>query len=342
MTEKVLYEDNTEIIVQLETVTNKLKNVGVLTSGGDAPGMNAAIRSVVRAGIKRGWNMYGINRGFHGLGKGEINEVNSRSVSEILQKGGTYLMTARSKSFMTEEGQKNAYNMCKVFGLDALVVIGGDGSFRGAQALSKLGIPVIGIPATIDNDIGCSEYTIGYDTAMNTAMNCIDKLKDTASSHERCSVIEVMGRHAGYIAMNVGIATGAEVVLIPEYKLTMDQIFRKLIQLRNYGKTHYVVIVAEGAGSAIEIAKEIEDKINISSRATVLGHLQRGGSPTLKDRLMASLMGVKAIEALAEGRINRLVVVKNSEVMDIDIDEGLSIKKTFPKDELDSMELINH
>lgn len=318
----------------------KIKRVGVLTSGGDAPGMNAAIRAVVRAGINSGFEMYGVRRGYHGLGKGEISQLNCRDVSEKLQAGGTFLMTARSDKFMTPEGQSLAYQMARVFELDALVIIGGDGSFRGARALSNLGLPVIGIPGTIDNDIACTEYTIGYDTAMNTAMQCIDKLKDTASSHERCTVIEVMGRHSGYIAANVGLATGAEVVLIPEVTISMDKVLKKLIDLRNTGKTHYVVIVAEGAGSAIEIAQEIEDRTGISSRATVLGHLQRGGSPTLLDRRMASLMGVQAIRAIQEGRLNRLVAVQNNQVVDIDLEEGMNMSKQLDFHLLEAMDLI--
>lgn len=319
-----------------------IKNVAVLTSGGDAPGMNAAIRAVVRAGLKMNWNMYGVYRGYHGLIKGEIKPVDARDVSNKLQQGGTFLMTARSSSFMSSEGQMRAYNMAKVFDLDALVVIGGDGSFRGALALSKLGLPVIGIPGTIDNDIACTEYTIGYDTAMNTAMEAIDKLKDTASSHERCSVIELMGRHAGYIALNVSIATGAEVVLLPESPLSMQEILKKILDMRNTGKNHYIVVVAEGAGSAIEVAQEIENITGISSRATVLGHLQRGGSPTLRDRLNASLMGVQAIEALAAKRFNRLVVMKNGLITDIDIEEGMQMTKEMNLSKIKAMQAINH
>lgn len=320
----------------------QIKNVGVLTSGGDAPGMNAAIRAVIRAGLRQGWNMFGVNRGYHGLWKGEIKQLDARAVSDKLQRGGTFLMTARSESFMTLEGQKRAYNMAKVFGLDALVVVGGDGSFRGAYALSKLGLPVIGIPGTIDNDIACTEYTIGYDTAMNTAMEAIDKLKDTASSHERCSVIEVMGRHAGYIAMNVGVATGAEVVMLPEYPTSIHTVVKKLLDLRNLGKNHYVVVVAEGAGSAVDIANEIEELTGINSRATVLGHLQRGGSPTLRDRIMASFMGTRAIEALAEGRINRLIVEQKGQICDVDIVEAMQMSKKIDKHLLETMDWINH
>ncbi|KFA57314.1 6-phosphofructokinase [Mageeibacillus indolicus] len=306
------------------------KTIGVLTSGGDAPGMNAAIRAVVRYGIHQGYQVLGINRGYHGLCRGEIMELTKHDVSEKLQKGGTFLMTARSKSFMTPEGLAQAVSMSKVFKIDCLVVIGGDGSFRGAENLAKEGLPVIGIPGTIDNDIGCTEYTIGYDTAMNTAMECIDRLKDTASSHERCSVIEVMGRHAGYIALNVGICCGAEVVLLPEDPGEFDQVvIKRLLECRNAGKNHYVVVVAEGAGSAVDIAKKIEEKTGISSRATVLGHLQRGGSPTVRDRLTASLMGVRAVECINQNRLNRVIVERNGQVDDLDIFEALAITKNL-------------
>jgi 6-phosphofructokinase 1 len=230
--------------------------------------------------------------------------------------------------------------MCKVFGIDCLVVVGGDGSFKGARDLARIGIPVIGIPGTIDNDIACTQYTIGYDTAMNTAMEAIDKLRDTASSHERCSVIEVMGRHAGYIALNVGIATGAEIILLPEVPWDMKEVIKAILDCRNKGKRHYIVIVAEGAGDATEIAKQIEDATEIESRPTILGHLQRGGSPTLRDRTMASLMGVRAIECIKDKRLNRLVVYKNGEITDVDIEEGLSMKKTISLDEVERSKLL--
>lgn len=307
-----------------------IKRVGVLTSGGDAPGMNAAIRSVVRAGIAAGFEMYGVNRGYHGLWKGEINKLDGRSVSETLQRGGTFLMTARSKSFMTDEGVLKGARMMEAYELDALVVIGGDGSYKGARALARIGIPVIGIPGTIDNDIASTEYTIGYDTAMNTAMQCIDKLRDTASSHERCSVIEVMGRHAGWIALNVGIATGAESILIPEvpYDFNRD-VLRVILDGRNKGKKHYIVIVAEGIEKTDDIARQIEEATGIEARTTILGHLQRGGSPTLRDRTMASLMGIRAIDCLIEKRFNRIVALQNGEITDVDIEAGLEMSKTI-------------
>lgn len=309
-----------------------VKRVGVLTSGGDAPGMNAAIRAVVRAGLNAGFDMYGVQRGYHGLWKGEIKQLDGRSVSETLQRGGTFLMTARSMSFMEDQGVLKGARMMEAYELDALVVIGGDGSYKGARALARIGIPVIGMPGTIDNDIASTDYTIGYDTAMNTAMECIDKLRDTASSHERCSVIEVMGRRAGYIALNVGIATGAEAILIPEVPFDFNKdVLRIILDGRNRGKKHYVVIVAEGAGKATDIAKQIEEATGIESRPTILGHLQRGGSPTLRDRTTASLMGIRAIDCLLEKRFNRLIVEKDGKIGDVDIEEGLEMTKTIPE-----------
>lgn len=319
-----------------------VRGIGVLTSGGDAPGMNATIRAVVRAGLHHGYKVYGITRGYHGLWKGEIEEITARDVSEKLQRGGTFLMTARSKTFETPEGVLKGAKMCQVFGIDALVVIGGDGSFRGARDLARLGLPVIGLPGTIDNDISCTDYTIGYDTAMNTAMEAIDKLRDTASSHERCSVIEVMGRKAGYIALNVGIATGAEVVLIPEHPYDFSKdVVRVILDGRNAGKHHYIVIVAEGAGKATEIAQKIEEATGIESRPTILGHLQRGGSPTLRDRTMASLMGIHAVDCIKAGRLNRIVVFQNGKITDVDIEEGLKMTKTISEEELNQSKILS-
>lgn len=319
------------------TEENKtIRNIGVLTSGGDAPGMNAAIRAVVRGGIQQGYRVYGIRRGYHGLWRGDIDELNGRSVSETLQRGGTFLMTARSKTFNSPEGVLKGIEMARVFNLDVIVTIGGDGTFRGARDLARQGFPVIGIPGTIDNDIGCSEYTIGYDTAMNTAMQCIDKLRDTASSHERCSVIEVMGRAAGYIALNVGIACGAEVVMIPEVKADFEQDVLKILLLgRNRGKSHYIVIVAEGTGDAAEIAHKIEAVTGIEARATILGHLQRGGSPSVRDRQMASMMGLHAIECIRDGRLNRIIAFRAGEIVDLDIEEALCMTRTISAIDLD-------
>jgi len=319
-----------------------VKRIGVLTSGGDAPGMNATIRAVVRAGINSGLEVYGVTRGFHGLWKGEIAPIGMRDVSEKLQRGGTFLMTARSKTFETDLGVLKGAKMMEVYNLDALIVSGGDGSFKGARALARLGVPVIGIPGTIDNDIGCTDYTIGYDTSMNTAMEAIDKLRDTASSHERCSVIEVMGRRAGYIALNVGIATGAEVILIPEVPFDFDRdVLRVILDGRNKGKRHYIVIVAEGSGKAADIAKKIEEETGIESRPTILGHLQRGGSPTLRDRTTASLMGVHAIDCLLNKKYNRIIIEKEGKITDIDIEEGLAMKKTIPSIEIDNAKRLS-
>jgi len=306
----------------------EIKTIGVLTSGGDAPGMNAAIRAVVRTGIYNGFKVMGVKKGYNGLISGDVFEMNLRSVSDIVHRGGTVLRTARCMEFKTEEGMMKAINMARVFRIDALVVIGGDGSFKGARDLSRLGLDVIGIPGTIDNDIGCSEYTIGYDTALNTVQDAMDKIRDTAYSHERCSVLEVMGRHAGYIALNIGIACGAEVVLLPEKPFDFDNnIIKPIIEGRNRGKKQYSVIVAEGVGGAIEIAKKIEEVTGIESRATILGHLQRGGSPTVRDRVMASMMGARATEILKNGITNRIIAVKDSKVVDIEINEALAIEK---------------
>lgn len=321
---------------------NQIKTIAVLTSGGDAPGMNAAIRAVTRAGLNKGYRVLGVRRGYHGLWRGDIIELDGRSVSEKLQRGGTFLMTARSATFNTEEGVKQAFDMCKVFNIDSLVVIGGDGSMRGSRDLARLGLPVVCLPGTIDNDIPCSDYTIGYDTAMNTAMEAIDKLRDTASSHERCSVIEVMGRHAGYIALNVGVSTGAEVILIPEVEHDFNRdVVKRLLECRNSGKHHYIVVVAEGAGSAIDIAERIEKMTGIESRPTILGHLQRGGSPTLRDRQMASQMGVHAVECIEKGNFNRIVVYKEGQIVDVDIDEGLDMKKTISTEDYADSKLIS-
>ena len=311
----------------------EIKKIGVLTSGGDAPGMNAAVRSVVRTAVYNGIEVMGIRKGYNGLINGDIFEMNARSVSETLQRGGTILQTARCKEFCTPEGVQRGAEIAKIFGIEGLVVIGGDGSFRGARDLAKAGVKTIGIPATIDNDIGCTEYCIGYDTALNTAKDAIDKIRDTASSHERSSVIEVMGRDAGYIAVHAGIACGAEAVIIPEKKFDFDEdVLRPIIEGKNRGKSHYLVIVAEGVGGAIEMAEEIERRTGITTTATILGHIQRGGSPTVEDRVRASEMGLTAVEALMEGKSNRLIVVKNHRVCDVDIDEGLAMKKELNPD----------
>lgn len=311
----------------------EIKKIGVLTSGGDAPGMNAALRSVVRTAVYNGLQVMGIRKGYNGLISGDIFELTARGVSDTLQRGGTILQTARSEAFKTEEGTRKAYDVARIFGLDGIVVIGGDGSFRGAGALSALGMPTIGIPATIDNDIGCTEYCIGYDTALNTVKDAIDKIRDTAISHERSSVIEVMGRDAGYIALNVGIACGAEAVIIPEKNFSFDEdVLKPIIEGKHRGKTHYLVILAEGAGKAFPMAAEIESRTGIKTTATVLGHLQRGGSPTTRDRVIASEMGFKAVEALMAGKTNRLIVMQNHKITDIDLKKGLETKKELNPD----------
>ncbi len=319
-----------------------IRNIGVLTSGGDAPGMNAAIRAVVRSGSYYGFRVFGIRRGFHGFLKGEISELSNRDVSEKLQRGGTFLQTARSQSFNSEEGVRKAVEMARMFDIDAVIIIGGDGSFRGARDLSRQGLPVIGIPGTIDNDIQCSDYTIGYDTAMNTAMEAIDKLRDTASSHERCSIIEVMGRQAGYIALNVAISCGAEVVLIPEIPVNIDKdLIRPLLEAKNRGKKHYIVIVAEGVGDTMKMAEIIQERTGIDTRASILGHLQRGGSPSTRDRQMASYMAIHAVECLREGRLNRIVAYKGGRIIDLDIEEALKASKTITREELDKAMILS-
>jgi 6-phosphofructokinase 1 len=321
---------------------NEIRNIGILTSGGDAPGMNAAIRSVVRGATFYGYKTFGVRRGFHGLWRGDIEELTSRMVSDKLQRGGTFLMTARSKTFNSPEGVARGIEMSRIFNIDVLVTIGGDGTFRGALDLSRQGFPVIGIPGTIDNDIACSDYTIGYDTAMNTAMEAIDKLRDTASSHERCSVIEVMGRKAGYIALNVGIACGAEVVLIPEVKHDYQKdVIKPLLEARNRGKKHYIVIVAEGSDQAAVVAAKIEEISGIESRSTTLGHLQRGGSPTVRDRYMASVMGLQAVSCIRENRLNRIIAYKDGHTLDIDIEEALQMKKTIDQEELKRARILS-
>ncbi len=310
-----------------------IRTIGVLTSGGDAPGMNAAIRAVVRTGAYHGLKVMGIKRGYNGLINGEMEEMNARSVSETLQRGGTCLMTARCLEFKTKEGVARACQIAKVFGLDGLVVVGGDGSFRGARDLSNAGLPTVAMPGTIDNDISCSEYTVGYDTCLNTVKDAVDKIRDTASSHERCSVIEVMGRAAGYIALEAGIACGAEVILVPEKEYNFDEdVLRPILEAKSRGKKHAIIVVAEGIGGVIEMAKEIEAKTGIESRATILGHVQRGGSPTVRDRVTASQMGARCVELLLEGKANRIVCMQKGLITDVDINEGLEMKKEISEE----------
>ena len=322
-------------------MANKVKTIGVLTSGGDAPGMNAAIRAVVRAAINRGIKVKGIMRGYAGLLQEEIVDMQSSSVSDIIHRGGTILYTARCMEFTTEEGQKKGAEICKKHGIDGMVVIGGDGSFRGAGKLSALGINTIGVPGTIDLDIACTEYTIGFDTAVNTAMEAIDKVRDTSTSHERCSIIEVMGRRAGYIALWCGFANGAEDILLPErYDGDEQVLINRIIENRKIGKKHHIIINAEGIGHSTSMARRIEAATGIETRATMLGHMQRGGTPTCKDRVYASIMGAKAVELLAEGKSDRVVAYKNGEYTDFDIQEALAMKKGIPEDQFAISKLL--
>ena len=313
-----------------------VKRIGVLTSGGDAPGMNACVRAVVRTALYHGIECYGIRRGYNGLISGDVIRLDEKSISHIINRGGTILYTARSKEFMSEEGQQKACSTCKFLGLDGIVAIGGDGTFRGARALSKLGVNVVCIPATIDNDINCTNYSIGFDTAANTAIECIDKLRDTMQSHERCSVVEVMGRNAGFLAMYVGLAVGATAVLVPEEQIDFERdVVEKIRQARFNGFTHYMIVVAEGAGSAADIAASIKDALDLDPRVTVLGHIQRGGTPTGRDRVNATKMGFLAVELLLEGKTNRVVCTNDGHFTDVDIDEGLAMNRCVQKMEVD-------
>lgn len=325
----------------MQTLKPKIKRIGVLTSGGDAPGMNACIRAIVRTCVFRGIEIYGINRGYNGLITGDIVRLNEKSVSRIIDKGGTILHSARSEEFMSEEGQQKAVSTCKFLGLDSIIAIGGDGTFRGAYHLGKRGINVICIPATIDNDICCTNYCIGFDTAANTAIECIDKLRDTMQSHERCSVVEVMGRNAGYLAMYVGLATGATAVLVPEDPVDFEKdVVEKIRRARLNGFTHYMLVVAEGAAKATEVAKELEARLDMNPRVTILGHIQRGGSPTARDRVNATKMGYVAVELLLEGKTNRIVCSKNGHLTDIDINEGLTMTKKLQQIEMNVLETM--
>ena len=319
-------------IVYLNGGIKMAKTIGILTSGGDAPGMNAAVRAVVRAAIKKGMKVIGIRRGYNGLIHGDMFEMNERSVSDIIQRGGTVLYTARCPEFRYEEGLQIAKQRCIDAGLNGIVVIGGDGSFRGAADLSARGIPCVGLPGTIDNDISCTEYTIGYDTAMNTAVDMVDKIRDTAQSHDRCSVVEVMGRNAGYIAVNTGIACGATSIITTEVPYDIDEIANKMIETRKTGKQHFIIVVSEGIGNSEQIARTIEQKTGIESRATILGHVQRGGAPTVRDRVVATQMGYYSVELLEKGIGNRVVGMQNSKIVDFDIQEALSMKKPFEMD----------
>lgn len=309
-----------------------MKTIGVLTSGGDAPGMNAAIRAVVRMGIDKGIKVMGIRRGYHGLIRGEIEEMNRSSVADIIQRGGTILRTARCEEFKTEEGRKKAASILNVFGIEGLVVIGGDGSFRGAQKLSQMGIPSLGIPGSIDNDLAYTDYTIGFDTALNTVLDAMNKLRDTSTSHERVSIIEVMGRNCGDIALYAGLAGGAENIIVPEVEFNVEDVCKTIIEGKIKGKLHNITVLAEGVGHATELAKTIEETTGLESRVTILGHIQRGGSPTAFDRVLASRMGARAVELLEQNISSRVIGVRGNKIIDVDIDEALDMKKDIDRD----------
>ena len=313
-------------------MTKKVKTIGVLTSGGDAPGMNAAIRAVVRKAGANGMKIKGIKKGFQGLLNEEIIDMDVRAVSDTIQRGGTILGTARCMEFVTLEAQKRGAEICRKHGIDGMVVIGGDGSYRGASALARQGINTVGIPGTIDLDIACTEYTIGFDTAINTAMQAIDKVRDTSSSHERCSIIEVMGRNAGYLALWCGVANGAEDILLPEkYDYNEQNIINSIVSNRKKGKTHHIIINAEGIGHSTSMARRIEAATGIETRATILGYMQRGGSPTCKDRFYASIMGAYAADILNQGKTNRVVGYRHGEFVDFEIEEALAMVKEIPE-----------
>ena len=313
-------------------MAKEVKTIGILTSGGDAPGMNAAIRAVVRRSIGNGLTVKGILRGYQGLLNEEIIDMDKHSVSDIIQRGGTILGTARCAEFRTPEGQEKGAEICRKHQIDGIIVIGGDGSYRGAQALARHGINTIGLPGTIDLDIACTDYTIGFDTAINTAMQAIDKVRDTSSSHERCSIIEVMGRNAGYIALWCGIANGADDILLPEkYDYNEQRIIDNIINNRKHGKKHHIIINAEGIGHSTSMARRIEAATGIETRATILGYMQRGGSPTCKDRFYASIMGAYAADIIAAGKSNRVVGYRDGKFQDFDIEEALAMEKTIPE-----------
>ena len=319
----------------------KIKRIGVLTSGGDAPGMNAAVRAVARTALANGIECIGIRRGWQGLINCDFIQLTRANVGHLLSKGGTILYTARSEEFMNPEGRQKAVNTCKMLGLEGIVAIGGDGTFRGALELSRLGIPVVGVPATIDNDVGCTNYTIGFDTACNTAIECIDRLRDTMQSHERCSVVEVMGRNAGFLALYVGIAVGATAVLVPEHELDFQKdVVERIQDSRLSGNTHFMIVVAEGVGSALDIGKRIKETIGIDPRVTVLGHIQRGGSPNARDRETATRMGYYAVRAFAEGRGNVIIGTQEGGIVEMPIEEALAKKKHLQMDRYKIMEAM--
>lgn len=319
-----------------------MRNIAVLTSGGDAPGMNAAIRAVVRSGINSGLRVFGIKRGYNGLIQGDIQEMKMSSVADIIQRGGTILRTARSEELKTPEGIAKAVNVAKIFNIDGIVIIGGDGSFMGAQKLTESGIDCIGIPGTIDNDLAYTDYTIGFDTAVNNVLDAVNKIRDTSTSHERVSIIEVMGRHCGDIALHAGIAGGAESIIVPEVEFSIDEICRKLLQAKNRGKLHNIIVLAEGAGDGVELEKQIAGKVDMEVRTTILGYIQRGGNASAVDRLLASRMGAKAVELLIEGKKGRVVGIKENKIFDMDIHEALAMKKVFHEELLQLSDILSN
>lgn len=318
-----------------------MKTIAILTSGGDAPGMNAAVRAVVRSAIYHGCKVYGINRGYKGLIEDDIFEMDLSSVGDIIQRGGTILKSSRCEEFKTEEGRAIAVKTLNKYGIECLVVVGGDGSFTGAQKLSDLGFPAIGIPGTIDNDLAYTDYTIGFDTTMNTIIDAIGKIRDTSASHERVNIVEVMGRHCGDLALYAGLAGGAESIIVPEVDFTVEEVCEKLEQTKRRGKQHSIIVLAEGVGNAQELGKQIVDRTNADLRITVLGHMQRGGSPSAFDRILASKMGVKAVELLLEGKSARVVGIRDNKIIDMDINEALSMKREFDKNTYEMVKILS-
>lgn len=318
-----------------------MKTIGILTSGGDAPGMNAAIRAVVRTAIYYDMKVMGVRRGYNGLINGDLEKMDVASVGDIVHRGGTILHTARCKEFKTEEGLRKAYNVIKVFGIEGLVVIGGDGSFRGGRDLSKMGIPTVCIPGTIDNDISCTDYTVGFDTAVNTVLDAINKIRDTIMSHERANIIEVMGKGCGDIALYAGIGGGAEHIIVPEVPLDIEDLCNRLIQGKNRGKHSHIILLAEGVCNVNELGKQIEEKTGIETRATVLGHIQRGGSPSAFDRILASKMGYHAVKLLSQGIGNRVVCIQNNQIVDMDIEEALAIPRKFNEEMYEMSKILS-
>ncbi|GFP74045.1 6-phosphofructokinase [Clostridium fungisolvens] len=319
-----------------------MKKIAVLTSGGDAPGMNAAVRAVVRMALHNGLEVMGIKRGYAGLINGELFKMDRSSVSDIIQRGGTILRTARCEEFKQEEGRKKAANILKAYGVDALVVVGGDGSFTGAKLISKLGVKTIGLPGTIDNDLAYTDYTIGFDTALNTVIDAVNKLRDTSTSHERVSVVEVMGRHCGDLALYAGLAGGAEAIVVPEKGFDKDELCKTILEGKAKGKMHNLILLAEGVGGADELAKYIEEVTSLETRATILGHIQRGGSPSASDIVLASRMGARAVELLLEGKTCRVVGIKNNQIMDMDIDEALAMERKFDNELYDIASALSY